>query len=91
MINQIYPNKKSKTNQHHHSTKIFYGMTREQAERVVQGLYSNLLFRGYTDGENEAIVHGLEYDMSRIEAFESIRSSEEHQKKALIVDCYLVM
>ena len=64
--------------------------TREQAERVVQGLYSNLLFRGYTDGENEAIVHGLEYDMSRIEAFESIRNSEEHQKKALIVDCYLV-
>ena len=28
--------------------------------------------------------------MSRLEAFESIRNSEEHQKKALIVDCYLV-
>lgn len=27
-------NKKSKTNQHHHSTKIFYGMTREQAEKI---------------------------------------------------------
>ena len=65
--------------------------SREQAERVVQGLYSNLLFRGYTDGENEAIVHGLEYDMSRLEAFEAIRNSDEHQKKALIVDCYLVM
>ena len=27
-------NKTSKTNQHHHSTKIFYGMTREQAEKI---------------------------------------------------------
>ena len=65
--------------------------TREQAERVVQCLYSNLLFRGYTDGENEAIVHGLEYDMTRIEAFDSIRDSDEHKKKSLIVDCYLAM
>lgn len=65
--------------------------SREQALAVTDGLYKGLLFRGYADGQNEAIVHGLEYDMSRIEAFESIRNSEEHQKKALIVDCYMVM
>ena len=65
--------------------------SREQALAVTDGLYKGLLFRGYADWQNEAIVHGLEYDMSRIEAFESIRNSEEHQKKALIVDCYMVM
>ena len=65
--------------------------SREQALAVTDGLYKGLLYREYADGQNEAIVHGLEYDMSRIEAFESIRNSEEHQKKALIVDCYMVM
>ena len=30
-------------------------------------------------------------ERTRLEAFEAIRSSEEHQKKALIADCYLVM
>ena len=65
--------------------------TREQALAVTDGLYHGLLFRGYTDGENEAIVHGLEYDMTRIQAFDSIRDSDEHKKKSLIVDCYLVM
>lgn len=64
--------------------------SREQALAVTDGLYHGLLFRGY-DEQNEAIVHGLEYDMSRIEAFDSIRDSEEHKKKSLIVDCYLVM
>ena len=64
--------------------------SREQALTVTEGFYHGLLFRGYDD-QNEAIVHGLEYDMSRLEAFDSIRNSEEHQKKALIVDCYLVM
>lgn len=63
--------------------------SREQALAVTDGLYHGLLFRGY-DEQNEAVVHGLEYDMSRLEAFEAIRNSEEHQKKALIVDCYLV-
>lgn len=65
--------------------------SREQALAVTDGLYRGLLYRGYTDGENEDIVHGLEYQMSRLEAFESIRNSEEHQKKSLIVDCYMVM
>lgn len=65
--------------------------SREQALAVTDGLYKGLLFRGYTDGENEVIVHGLEYDMSRIEAFDSIRNSDEHKKKALIVDCYMAM
>ena len=54
-------------------------------------MYNGLLFREYNSGENEEIVHGLEYNMTRIEAFDSIRSSEEHEKVALIVDCYLVM
>ena len=65
--------------------------TREQATTVTNALYNGLLHRGYTDGENEAIVHGLEYDMTRIQAFDSIRDSDEHKKKSLIVDCYLVM
>ena len=65
--------------------------TREQAERVVQGLYSNLLFRDYSNGENEALVHGLEYDMSRWQAFLEIYNSDECQKKLKIVAMYLVM
>lgn len=65
--------------------------SRELAERVTQGLYSNLLFRDYTDGENEAIVNGLEYDMSRWQAFLEIYNSEECQKKLQIVAMYLVM
>ena len=64
--------------------------SREQALAVTDGLYHGLLFRGY-DEQNEAIVHGLEYDMTRIEAFDSIRDSDEHKKKSLIVDCYLVL
>lgn len=64
--------------------------SREQALAVTDGLYHGLLFRGY-DEQNEAIVHGLEYDMTRIQAFDSIRNSEEHKKKSLIIDCYLVM
>lgn len=65
--------------------------SREQALAVTDGLYKGLLFRGYADGQNEAIVHGLEYDMSRIEAFDNIRDSDEYRKKSLIVDCYMVM
>ena len=65
--------------------------TREQAERVTQGLYSNLLFRDYSNGENEALVHGLEYDMSRWQAFLEIYNSDECQKKLKIVAMYLVM
>ena len=65
--------------------------TREQAERVVQGLYSNLLFRDYSNGENEALVHGLEYDMSRWQAFLEIYNSDECQKKLKIAAMYLVM
>lgn len=64
--------------------------SREQALAVTDGLYHGLLFRGY-DEQNEAIVHGLEYDMTRIQAFDSIRDSDEHKKKSLIIDCYLVM
>lgn len=64
--------------------------SREQALAVTDGLYHGLLFRGY-DEQNEAIVHGLEYDITRIQAFDSIRNSEEHKKKSLIIDCYLVM
>lgn len=64
--------------------------TREQALAVTDGFYHGLLFRGY-DEQNEAIVHGLEYNMSRIEAFDSIRDSDEHKKKSLIIDCYLVI
>lgn len=64
--------------------------SREQALAVTGGLYQGLLFRGY-DEQNEGIVHGLEYDMTRIQAFDSIRNSEEHKKKSLIIDCYLVM
>lgn len=63
--------------------------TREQALAVTDGLYKGLLYRGYADGQNEAIVHGLEYDMTRIEAFDSIRDSDEYKKKSLIADCYL--
>lgn len=62
--------------------------SREQALAVTDGLYHGLLFRGY-DEQNEAIVHGLEYDMTRIQAFDSIRDSDEHKKKSLIIDCYL--
>jgi hypothetical protein len=29
--------------------------------------------------------------MTRIQAFESVRASEEYQKKHLIIDCYLFM
>ena len=65
--------------------------SREQATTVTNALYNGLLHRGYGEGENEAIVHGLEYDMTRIQAFDSIRDSDEHKKKSLIVDCYLVM
>ena len=65
--------------------------SRGQAEEVTSGMYNGLLFREYNSGENEEIVHGLEYNMTRIEAFDSIRNSEEHEKIALIVDCYLVM
>lgn len=65
--------------------------TREQAERVVQGLYSNLLFRDYSNGENEALVHGLEYDMSRWQAFLEIYNSDECQNKLKIVAMYLVI
>lgn len=63
--------------------------SREQALAVTDGLYKGLLYRGYADGQNEAIVHGLEYDMTRIEAFDSIRDSDEYKKKSLIADCYL--
>ncbi len=62
--------------------------SREQALAVTDGLYHGLLFRGYAE-QNEAIVHGLEYDMTRIQAFDSIRDSDEHKKKSLIIDCYL--
>ena len=65
--------------------------TREQAERVVQGLYSNLLFRDCSNSENEALVHGLEYDMSRWQAFLEIYNSDECQKKLKIAAMYLVM
>lgn len=65
--------------------------SREQATTVTNALYNGLLHRGYGEGENEAIVHGLEYDMTRIEAFDSIRDSDEYKKKSLIADCYLVM
>lgn len=65
--------------------------SREQAERVVQGLYSSLLGRDYSDGENEVLVHGLEYDMSRWQAFLSVFESDECQKKLKIMMMYLVM
>lgn len=65
--------------------------SREQATAVTNALYNGLLYRGYNEGENEGVVHGLEYDWSRIDAFDNIRGSEEHAKKQLIVDCYLVM
>lgn len=65
--------------------------SRELAERVVQGLYSNLLGRDYPDGENEALVHGLEYDMTRWQAFLAVYDSEECQKKLKIMMMYLVM
>ena len=73
------------------STDGLRSWSRGQAEEVTGGMYNGLLFREYNSGENEEIVHGLEYNMTRIEAFDSIRSSEEHEKVALIVDCYLVM
>ena len=57
----------------------------------MQGLYSNLLFRDYSNGENEALVHGLEYDMSRWQAFLEIYNSDECQKKLKIAAMYLVM
>lgn len=57
---------------------------RETAERVTCGLYAELLGRGYSDGENEALVHGLEYDMSRWQAFLAIFDSDECQKKLKI-------
>lgn len=69
----------------------------EQARDVTEALYKGLLYRGFNtgngdgDSENEYVMHGLQYDMTRIEAFDSIRASEEHAKKSLIVDCYLVM
>lgn len=65
--------------------------SREQAERVAQGLYSNLLFRDYSNGENEVLVHGLEYDMSRWQAFLEIYNSDECQKKLKIIAMYLVI
>lgn len=69
--------------------------SREQAERVVAALYRGLLYRKYADGENEALVHALEYEMTRIEAFDDIRGTEsyenEYKKKELIAACYRVM
>lgn len=65
--------------------------THEKSTEVVNGIYRSLLHRGYGDGENEGLVQGLMGDMTRIQAFESVRASEEYQKKRLIIDCYLFM
>jgi GH25 family lysozyme M1 (1,4-beta-N-acetylmuramidase) len=65
--------------------------TREQATRVVNGLYERLLHRSYNEGENENLVSGLMHEMTRIEAFNSIRESDEYKKKQLIIDCYKFM
>jgi hypothetical protein len=65
--------------------------SREQAVNVTDALYRGLLRRGYGDGENEGLVVGLMHDMTRVQALDSVRASEEYQKKRLIRDCYLVM
>lgn len=71
--------------------------TRQQAVDVTTGLYQGLLHRGFdagsngNDSENEYVCHGLEYAMTRVQAFESIRNSDEYTKKQLIVDCYMFM
>lgn len=56
---------------------------RDVAERVTEGLYVELLGRDY-DGNNEGIIHGLEYDMTRWQAFLAIFNSDECQKKLKI-------
>lgn len=56
---------------------------RDVAERVTEGLYVELLGRDY-DANNEGIIHGLEYDMTRWQAFLAIFNSDECQKKLKI-------
>lgn len=69
----------------------------DQAVGVMEGLYQGLLHRGFdsgsgnNDSENESLLNGLQYEMTRIEAFDSIRNSDEYAKKSLICDCYLTM
>ena len=65
--------------------------THEQAERVVSAMYDGLLLRGYTSGENEALVNTLATEWTRIQAFDDLRNSDEYRKKRLIIDCYMVM
>lgn len=65
--------------------------THEQSEHVVSALYDGLLLRGYTSGENEALVNTLATEWTRIQAFDDLRDSDEYKKKHLIIDCYMVM
>ena len=69
--------------------------TREQAVGYVRGLYRGLLYRDYGDGENEAIIEALMGNMTRVEAFDAIRGTDdyndEYSKKDLIAACYRVM
>jgi hypothetical protein len=72
-------------------TESTAGWTRQQAERTVSGLYEGVLHRGYGEGENEGLVQGLVGDMTRVQAFDSVRESDEYRKKQLIIDCYRFM
>ena len=65
--------------------------THEQSEHVVSALYDGLLLRGYTSGENEALVNTLATEWTRVQAFDDLRDSDEYKKKHLIIDCYMVM
>lgn len=68
-----------------------YEWSDEQAEGYVNGLYEGLLRRGYGAGENQALIDALKVSMTRVEAFNIIRDSDECKKKTLIVQCYLAM
>lgn len=63
----------------------------EQARKVTNALYNGLLGREYTDGENYELIEGLKYDLTRIQAFDSVRDSMEYERRNVINDCYLVM
>lgn len=65
--------------------------THEQSEKVISGMYEGLLLRGYSSGENEALVNTLATEWTRVQAFDDLRSSDEYRKKRLIIDCYMVM
>jgi GH25 family lysozyme M1 (1,4-beta-N-acetylmuramidase) len=66
-------------------------MPAEAARGIVAGLYERLLRRTY-DGENPGLEEALRYgQMSRLDAFNDIYSSEEYQKKQLIIGCYNFM